>query len=48
MDLPTNYNFSKIDDEFQKWILSAVNSMMLDILAATDRRSIKSKDTRQI
>lgn len=48
MDLPTSYNFSKIDDEFQKWILSAVNSMMLDILVATARRSIKSKDTRQI
>lgn len=33
MDLPTSYNFTNTDDEFQRWVLSAVNSMMLDILA---------------
>ncbi|MBD8348451.1 recombinase family protein [Dysgonomonas sp. HGC4] len=47
MDLPTSYNFSKIDDEFQKWILSAVNSMMLDILAATARKDYTDRRRRQ-
>lgn len=48
MDLPTSYNFSKIDDEFQKWILSAVNSMMLDILAATARKDYTDRRRRQV
>lgn len=47
MDLPTSYNFSKIDDEFEKWILSAVNSMMLDILAATARKDYTDRRRRQ-
>ncbi|WP_157761457.1 hypothetical protein [Chryseobacterium camelliae] len=35
LDLPTRHAFAKIDDEFQRWVLLAVNTMMLDILAAT-------------
>lgn len=38
MDLPTSHAFANIDDEFQRWVLSAVNAMMLDILAATARK----------
>ena len=39
MDLPISYTFAKTEDDFQKWILSAVNAMMLDILAATTRKN---------
>lgn len=47
MDLPTSYSFATIDDEFQRWVLSAVNSMMLDILAATARKDYTDRRRRQ-
>ncbi len=47
LDLPTSHNFANIDDEFQKWVLSAVNSMMLDILAATARKDYTDRRRRQ-
>ena len=47
LDLPTSYNFASIDDEFQRWVLSAVNSMMLDILAATARKDYTDRRRRQ-
>ena len=47
MDLPTSYNFVKTEDEFQRWVLSAVNSMMLDILAATARKDYLDRRRRQ-
>jgi len=47
MDLPTSHNFTNIDDEFQRWVLSAVNSMMLDILAATARKDYTDRRRRQ-
>jgi len=47
MDLPTSHNFVNIDDEFQRWVLSAVNSMMLDILAATARKDYTDRRRRQ-
>ena len=47
MDLPTSYNFAKSDDEFQRWVLSAVNAMMLDILAATARKDYEDRRRRQ-
>jgi len=47
MDLPTSHNFVNIDDELQKWVLSAVNSMMLDILAATARKDYTDHRRRQ-
>ena len=47
MDLPTSHAFANIDDEFQKWVLSAVNSMMLDILAATARKDYTDRRRRQ-
>ena len=47
MDLPTSYNFAKSTDEFQKRILDAINSMMLDILAATARKDYVDRRRRQ-
>lgn len=47
MDLPTSHNFATTDDEFQRWVLSAVNSMMLDILAATARKDYTDRRRRQ-
>ncbi len=47
MDLPTSYNFANTDDEFQRWVLSAVNAMMLDILAATARKDYLDRRRRQ-
>lgn len=47
MDLPTSFTFTKSEDEFQQWILSAVNAMMLDILAATARKDYLDRKRRQ-
>lgn len=47
MDLPTSYNLVSNDDEFQRRILSAVNAMMLDILAATARKDYTDRRRRQ-
>ena len=47
MDLPTSYTFAKSEDEFQRWVLSAVNAMMLDILAATARKDYLDRKRRQ-
>ncbi len=47
MDLPTSHSFVNTEDEFQRWVLSAVNSMMLDILAATARKDYLDRRRRQ-
>lgn len=47
IDLPTSYNFIIAKDEFQRRILSAVNAMMLDILAATARKDYTDRRRRQ-
>lgn len=47
MDLPTSHNFVKSTDEFQTRILDAVNTMMLDILAATARKDYVDRRRRQ-
>ncbi|MCL1689411.1 recombinase family protein [Elizabethkingia anophelis] len=47
LDLPTSHNLANADDEFQRWILSSVNSMMLDILAATARKDYTDRRRRQ-
>lgn len=47
MDLPTSYTFAKENDDFQNWVLAAINSMMLDILAATARKDYKDRRRRQ-
>lgn len=47
MDLPTSHNFARSDDEFQGWVLSAINSMMLDILTATARKDYLDRKKKQ-
>lgn len=47
MDLPTSHTFAKSTDEFQSRILEAINSMMLDILAATARKDYVDRRRRQ-
>jgi len=47
IDLPTSYNFITANDEFQRRILSAINAMMLDILAATARKDYTDRRRRQ-
>jgi len=47
MDLPTSHSFAKSTDEFQSRILNAINSMMLDILAATARKDYVDRRRRQ-
>jgi len=47
MDLPTSHTFVKSTDEFQSRILEAINSMMLDILAATARKDYVDRRRRQ-
>jgi len=47
IDLPTSHTFAKSTDEFQSRILTAINSMMLDILAATARKDYVDRRRRQ-
>lgn len=48
MDLPTSHNMTESTDEFQKRVLEAVNSMMLDVLAATARKDYTDRRRRQV
>lgn len=48
LDLPTSYQFMTIDsDEFTKRMLVAINSMMLDMLAAVARKDYEDRRRRQ-
>lgn len=47
MDLPTSRMQASPEDEFQRRVLSAVNGMMLDILAATARKEYTDRRRRQ-
>lgn len=47
IDLPTSHSFAQQGDEFQRRVLTAVNSMMLDILAATARKDYTDRRRRQ-
>lgn len=47
MDLPTSHSMAESTDEFQKRVLEAVNSMMLDVLAATARKDYTDRRRRQ-
>ncbi|AZQ65610.1 resolvase (plasmid) [Flammeovirga pectinis] len=47
MDLPTSHTFARTEDEFQRRVMSAVNGMMLDILAATARKDYVDRKRRQ-
>lgn len=48
LDLPTSHQFLKYtDDEFSSRMLSAINSMMLDMLAAISRKDYEDRRRRQ-
>lgn len=43
LDLPTSYNFMNRTDEFTERMLAALNSMMLDMLAAVARKDYEDR-----
>lgn len=47
LDLPTSHQFIKTGDEFTKRMLSAVNAMLLDMLAAVARKDYEDRRRRQ-
>lgn len=48
LDLPTSHQFIKTEgDEFTQRMLSAINSMMLDMLAAVPRKDYEDRRRRQ-
>ncbi len=47
LDLPTSHQFVKEGDEFTKRMLQAINSMMLDMLAAISRKDHEDRRKRQ-
>lgn len=47
LDLPTSHNLAKAGDEFTGWMLKALNSMILDMLAAISRKDYEDRRRRQ-
>ena len=47
IDLPTSYQFMKNTDAFTERMMSALNSMMLDMLAAVARKDYEDRRRRQ-
>ncbi len=47
LDLPTSYQFMKNTDEFTERMLTALNNMMLDMLAAVARKDYEDRRRRQ-
>ncbi|AOM42759.1 recombinase family protein [Xenorhabdus hominickii] len=47
LDLPTSYQFMKNTDDFTERMLTALNSMMLDMLAAIARKDYEDRRRRQ-
>lgn len=47
LDLPTSHQLIKLGDEFTNRMLSALNSMMLDMLAAIARKDYEDRRRRQ-
>ena len=47
LDLPTSHQFMNSTDEFTERMLSALNSMMLDMLAAVARKDYEDRRRRQ-
>ena len=47
LDLPTSWSLAKADDEFTDRMLSAVNGMLLDMLAAVARKDYDGRRRRQ-
>ncbi|MEM9363633.1 MAG: recombinase family protein [Bacteroidota bacterium] len=48
LDLPTSHGFLKLNDEFTGRMLSAINGMMLDMLAAIARKDYIDRRKRQL
>lgn len=47
LDLPTSHQFMSSTDEFTQRMLTALNSMMLDMLAAVARKDYEDRRRRQ-
>jgi DNA invertase Pin-like site-specific DNA recombinase len=47
LDLPTSHQFMKHSDEFTNRMLSAINDLMLDLLAAVARKDYQDRKRRQ-
>ncbi|GFO74930.1 hypothetical protein BPLS_P1865 [Bathymodiolus platifrons methanotrophic gill symbiont] len=47
LDLPTSHQFSVVNDEFTGRMLSAINDLMLDMLAAIARKDYVDRRRRQ-
>jgi DNA invertase Pin-like site-specific DNA recombinase len=48
LDLPTSWTFATASDEFTGRMFAAVNSMMLDVLAAVARKDYEDRRRRQV
>jgi DNA invertase Pin-like site-specific DNA recombinase len=47
LDLPTSHQFAVVSDEFTGRMLSAINDLMLDMLAAIARKDYEDRRRRQ-
>ncbi len=47
LDLPTSHQFAAVNDEFTGRMLSAINDLMLDMLAAIARKDYEDRRRRQ-
>ncbi|MBQ4839823.1 recombinase family protein [Pseudoalteromonas luteoviolacea] len=47
LDLPTSHQFAVVNDEFTERMLSAINDLMLDMLAAIARKDYEDRRRRQ-
>ena len=47
LDLPTSHQFIQSNDEFTERMLSAINDLMLDVLAAVARKDYEDRRRRQ-
>ena len=47
LDLPTSHQFALLNDEFTGRMLSAINDLMLDMLAAIARKDYEDRRRRQ-
>ncbi|MEI6896625.1 MAG: recombinase family protein, partial [Psychromonas sp.] len=48
LDLPTSHQFAAVNDEFTGRMLSAINDLMLDMLAAIARKDYEDRRRRPI
>ena len=47
LNLPTSHQFAVVNDEFTGRMLSAMNDLMLDMLAAIARKDYEDRPRRQ-